>query len=102
MQSACICYAGLGPRMHPRNFVFITLLVLCHLQLAGQVLTNALPPVQEPAAAPNPVSQAASTQLPEDPSQELLPVANPEPAPATGVLELKRLLGRVREGRSDP
>ena len=39
-----LCYAGLGPGMHPRNFVFITLLALCHPQLSGQMLTNALPP----------------------------------------------------------
>ena len=44
-----ICYAGLGPRMHPRNFVFITVMTLCHLQLVGQVLTNALPPAQSAA-----------------------------------------------------
>jgi LPS-assembly protein len=85
--------------------VFITLLALCHSQPGAQVLTNALPQAaqaspaadgrsgsgtaaagsgsagrdedQAPAAAP-----AAS--LPEDPSQEVLPVAQPEPAPPGG------------------
>ena len=66
---------SLGPRMRPRNLVLIALLALCHLQLGGQTLTNALPPApQEPAAS-----------LPDDPGQEILPVAQPEPAPSTGV-----------------
>ncbi|MGP8176024.1 MAG: LPS-assembly protein LptD [Terracidiphilus sp.] len=61
--------------MRPRNLVLIALLALCHLQLGGQTLTNALPPApQEPAAS-----------LPDDPGQEILPVAQPEPAPSTGV-----------------
>lgn len=71
--------------MHTRNFVFITVLVLCHWQLAGQVLTNALPPQLESSAITSSASPTLDAQLPEDPSQELLPVANPEPAPAAGV-----------------
>jgi LPS-assembly protein len=54
----------------------ITMLVLCHLKLGGQVLTNALPPATE---------NSSGAQLPDDPGQEILPVAEPEPAPATGV-----------------
>ncbi|MGA3137059.1 MAG: LPS assembly protein LptD [Terracidiphilus sp.] len=61
--------------MRPRNLVLIALLALCHPQLGGQTLTNALPPApQEPASS-----------LPDDPGQEILPVAQPEPAPPTGV-----------------
>jgi LPS-assembly protein len=69
--------------MHPRNFVFITLLALCHLQVAGQVLTNALPPAaQEPD---HPASEDRAAQLPDDPGQEILPLAQLEPAKSTGV-----------------
>ncbi len=72
--------------MHPRNFVFITLLALCHLQVSGQVLTNALPPATEPGiGAKIAVEDQNSAQLPDDPSQEILPVAQPEPAPPTGI-----------------
>jgi LPS-assembly protein len=66
--------------MRPRTLVFITMLALCHLQIRGQALTNAAPPaVQEPASADSP------SALPDDPGQEILPVAQVEPAPATGV-----------------
>jgi LPS-assembly protein len=82
--------------MRPRNFVFITLLALCHLELGGQTLTNALPAAsQAPAAAsaPSPGGQDSALQvqvdpgtpLPNDPGQEVLPVAQPEPAPPSGV-----------------
>jgi LPS-assembly protein len=83
--------------MRPRHLVFITLLALCHPQLEGQTLTNALPPaVLEPVSA-NPTAppgsapvssddaQIPSSSLPDDPDQQLLPVAQPEPAPVTGV-----------------
>jgi LPS-assembly protein len=77
-----VCYAGLGLRMHPRTFVFITLLVLCHLQVQAQVLTNALPPKEASGAAQN---SAQETSLPDDPGQEALPLARPEPAPLSGI-----------------
>jgi len=80
-----ICYAGLGSRMHPRNLVFITVLTLCHLQVAGQMLTNALPPVQDLSTAAKLASDGSDLLLPDDPGQEAIPVAQPEPAPATGV-----------------
>lgn len=85
MKRGSLCYAGLGPGMHPRNFVFITLLTLCHPQLRGQMLTNALPPTT-PQAAPSDHAGSESNEstLPEDPGQEVLPVAQPEAAPATG------------------
>ena len=81
--------------MRPRNLVFITMLALCHLQLRGQALTNAAPPAVEDAdrastpATDGPGQSAAgaglSPSLPDDPGQEILPVAQPEPAPASGV-----------------
>jgi LPS-assembly protein len=75
--------------MRPRTFVFITMVVLCHWLGSAQVLTNALPPAQAPNQ--NKVSQASvpadrpDDGLPDDPGQEALPVAQPEPAPPTGV-----------------
>ena len=80
-----ICYADLGPWMHPRNFVFITVMTLCHLQLAGQMLTNALPPAQGNAAALNASQERSTSQLPDDPGQDAIPIATPEPMPASGV-----------------
>ncbi len=89
---AGFCYAepytdfGLG--MRPRNLVFITVLSLCHPQLGGQTLTNALPPSQQPSIiqVSSGQTQADSTsQFPDDPGQEILPIAQPEPAPASGV-----------------
>ena len=77
--------------MRPRNLVFITILALCHLQVRGQALTNVAPPaVQEAArATDSPAASGPGAQfspsLPDDPGQEILPVAQPEPAPATGV-----------------
>ncbi|MGA2047001.1 MAG: LPS assembly protein LptD [Terracidiphilus sp.] len=84
--------------MHPRNLVFITLLGLCHLQVTGQALTNALPPMQQQtasssagdasnhhASANDANAQAPSSSLPDDPAQEILPVAQAEPAPVTGI-----------------
>ena len=72
--------------MHPRNFVFITLLALCHPQLSGQMLTNALPPAaQEANPSENVGPETQNASLPEDPGQEILPLAQPEPAPPNGV-----------------
>jgi LPS-assembly protein len=71
--------------MHPRTFVFITVIIFCHLQLAGQMLTNALPPSQARASNANAPIATPISQLPEDPGQEVLTVAQPEPAPETGV-----------------
>ena len=72
--------------MRPRNLVIITLLALCHLQLSGQTLTNALPTSVSGTGvlAIDPTSDAAA-QLPADPGQEMIPVAQPEPTPSTGV-----------------
>jgi LPS-assembly protein len=70
--------------MRPRNFLFITMMVLCHWVVSGQVLTNALPPVHTDPTDQNGQSAPPSSALPDDPSQEALPLAQPEPAPPTG------------------
>ncbi len=71
----------LVPGMRARTIVFITMLALCHLQIRGQALTNAAPPpAQEPA-----ISRSLQRPLPDDPGQEMLPVAQPEPEAASGV-----------------
>jgi LPS-assembly protein len=81
--------------MHPRTFVFITMLALCHLQLQGQALTSAAPPATQDvdragAPATNGLSQSSAdadplSNLPDDPGQEILPVAEPEPQSPSGV-----------------
>jgi LPS-assembly protein len=78
--------------MHPRTLVCITLLALCHLQLGAQALTNVVTEARQsqplgPAAQPS-----ASSQLPDAPGQQLLPlalppvlpIAQPEPSPSAG------------------
>jgi len=67
-KSACFAILTLVPGMRLRSLVCITMLALCHLQMRGQALTNAAPPAA----------------LPDDPSQEILPVAQPEPILETG------------------
>jgi len=72
--------------MRPRYLVIITLLTLCHLQLSGQTLTNALPPSSPaPSVAVAIPADNTTAQLPDDPGQEMLPIAEPEPAPASGL-----------------
>jgi LPS-assembly protein len=72
--------------MRARTLVFITLLALSPMPFEAQVLTNSLPPpeqtTQQSPSAQNAGDSAAA--LPDDPSQEMLPVAQPEPPPATG------------------
>ena len=74
--------------MRPRYLVFITVLAVCHLQLgaqASQVLTNAAPAAQrETGGVAENLAAPGSHALPDDPGQEMVPVAVPEPAPATG------------------
>jgi len=69
--------------MRPRTFVIITLLAACGLSVGGQGLSNGLTPA-EPAATVGTQQSQAQTQLPDDPDQEMIPVAQPEPTPATG------------------
>jgi LPS-assembly protein len=77
--------------MRLRNFVFITMLALCLPLLKGQALTNAAPPaVQEAGRAVAPSSDSTrgaglSTSLPNDPGQEILPIAQPEPGASSGI-----------------
>ncbi len=69
--------------MCSRYFWFITLFLLCHGQMHAQLLTNALPaPATVNAATPE---EAQKTDVPDDPSQQVLPIARPEALPATGV-----------------
>ena len=68
--------------MRPRNFVFITMLVLCHGFRTAQALTNGLPPAQSGTQAGQ--AAAPTEALPDDPGQEALPIAQPEPAPSNG------------------
>ena len=83
---ARVCYAEPWFRMRPRTFVFITMLALCHSLVRGQVLTNALPPQQNNSNAQNAESAASPlASLPDDPGQEALPIAQPEPIPPAGV-----------------
>ena len=85
-------------RMRPRNFVFITMLVLCHSLVRGQVLTNALPleqgareqgtegPRKQGTKGPREQgTKGASEPLPDDPGEEALPIAQPEPVPPAGI-----------------
>jgi LPS-assembly protein len=94
----------LGSGMQPRNLVFITVLTLCHQLLGAQSLTNVAPPSaphklakQEASASAIPPAASATTYdgptlnhpsfddpLPDDPGQEILPVAHPEPIPQAG------------------
>ena len=84
-----------------RYFWCITLLLLCHAQMRAQLLTNALPApgtpgaardtagnyatVENPQQASSPSApHAQSPEIPDDPSQQLLPTAKPEPLPPTG------------------
>ncbi len=74
--------------MRPRTLVFITLLTLCHPLVDGQALTNAFPLPQKAANATFDAGSdslnSSPADLPDDPGQEVLPIAQPEPQPATG------------------
>ncbi len=73
--------------MRPRYLVCITLLAACHLQLgaqAPQVLTNVAPASQRGTSAAETPGAPSAAELPDDPGQELMPQAVPEPAPETG------------------
>jgi len=80
--------------MRSRYFWCITLFLLCHAQMQSQLLTNALPAPVTPgltaAESPQqtstqPASTPESPSLPDDPSQQVLPLARPEAPPPTGV-----------------
>jgi len=82
-----------------RYFWSITLLLLCHPQMHAQLLTNALPAqvttVQQQPPAGNPV---AGDAIPDDPEQQLLPVAKPEPLPPSGTPIRWEALQQTRVG----
>ena len=94
-----LCYAGNDQVMRSRYFWCITLFLLCHAQMQSQLLTNALPAPNtsvtrsgegslqsaEEAARDKTAPASASPEVPDDPSQQMLPVARPEPAPPAGV-----------------
>ena len=79
--------------MRARTFVFITMMVLCHSLVRGQVLTNALPPSHVKHGSGDQGSERTqptdtrqpTPPLPDDPGEESLPVAQPEPIPPTGL-----------------
>src|SRR5271166_5164505 len=81
--------------MRLRTLLIITMLTACHLILQGQALTNAALPTTQGANRASettlngPGQSGAraelSASLPDDPGQEILPMAEPEPTPARGV-----------------
>jgi LPS-assembly protein len=68
--------------MRPRTLVIITLLAACHLCGGGQELTNGLPPGQPGIVSAQQTGTPSS--LPDDPGQELVPTAQPEPQKSAG------------------
>jgi LPS-assembly protein len=75
--------------MRPRHLLFITLLAAMAVRLNAQALTNLIPAAQDKTESAAPDAGGANSTavpdgLPDDPGQELVPVAAPEPAPATG------------------
>jgi LPS-assembly protein len=72
--------ANLGFRMPPRSLFIITLWAGTGLAVLGQGLPDGLPPAQAPTGVTFQTTEPSS--LPDDPGQELEPVAQPAPAPA--------------------
>jgi LPS-assembly protein len=71
--------------MRSRFLLFITLLGGLRLALNAQVLTNSVPsPQGETQGSRQASATADSATLPDDPGQETVPLAVPEPTPATG------------------
>jgi LPS-assembly protein len=80
--------------MRSRYLWCTTLFLLCHAQMHTQVLTNTLPAAgssvtspeaQQQQSRPQPQPEPQKTDIPDDPSLQLLPVARPEPVPKTGL-----------------
>jgi LPS-assembly protein len=76
--------------MCSRYFWCITLLLLCHVQMEAQLLTNALPSGDHSESGTGqtqrqPGDASAAPRIPDDPSRQVLPVARPEPLAQTGV-----------------
>ena len=73
--------------MRSRYLLSIMLLLPCHPQMQSQVLTKALPGDSESTGKRQPQAEAEQQNapaVPDDPSQELLPIAKPEPLPQSG------------------
>ena len=71
--------------MRSRYLLFITVLAGFHVLLNAQTLTNEIPAPQDRAeSAAASTGGVESSALPDDPGQEAVPVAIPEPAPVTG------------------
>jgi LPS-assembly protein len=65
--------------MRPRTLVIITLLAASHLQVKGQGLSDRLPSAQAATVSTPEITTLSS--LPDDPGQEMVPVAQPQPVP---------------------
>jgi LPS-assembly protein len=89
--------------MRLRNLVCTTLLAVCHLRLGAQtapLLTNVVPASQsETSSATGSSTAPVSDPLPDDPGQELVPIAEPEPIPQTG--DRVRIKARSQEESGD-
>jgi len=70
--------------MRPRYLLFITLLAGFHVRLNAQAFTNVMPTAQGETQSAG-AAKADPNALPDDPGQELVPMATPEPAPPEGV-----------------
>jgi LPS-assembly protein len=72
--------------MRACTLVIITLLALCHLPICAQTLTNSLPTDNQAprSVSAMPLTADSASPLPDDPGQEILPIAQPEPAAPTG------------------
>jgi LPS-assembly protein len=86
MYPIALLFWALTRVLRSRYLWSITLLLLCHPQMQSQVLTNALPQVIPSEPPPQQAAQPSSAgEIPDDPSQQLIPLAKPEPLPPTGV-----------------
>jgi len=80
------------------------MLVLCHSQVGGQVLTNAMPPAEKQAigaqgsAAQSAAAADSASDLPDDPEGEALPMAVMEPVSESGVPVTWEAEEQKREG----
>jgi len=85
--------------MRSRIYWFITLFCLCHSFLSAQTVTNSVPSTVISTAAPGPdalvpaavggvttvAAAGVAANLPEDPAEEMIPLAEPEPIPPEGI-----------------
>ena len=81
---ARLCYPDPWLSMQARYLLFITLILLCHPFVGAQTLTNGVPPVATSSDTSAGKELPSGQDLPNDPSQEILPTANPEAVPMPG------------------